>query len=74
MSDFDRHAEQVAAIARQYAYRRRHNIEHTGHTVHRLLEAVSALLGERVDLTRIPPPTRGRAASDQAYAPVQPRP
>lgn len=74
MSDFDRHAEQVAAIARQYAYRRRYNIEHTGHTVHRLLEAVSQLLGERVDLTRIPPPARGHTASDQAYAPLQPRP
>lgn len=41
-------AERVAQIAREYAHRRRHHIDHTGHTVHRLLDAVSALLGRRV--------------------------
>lgn len=43
-------AEQVAYLARQYAHRRRHLIPHTGHTVHRLLDAVSALLGQRVSI------------------------
>lgn len=40
--------ERLAEIARHYAYRRRHHIAHTGHTVHRLLDAVSTLLGQRV--------------------------
>jgi hypothetical protein len=41
-------AERVAEIARVYAYRRKHNIAHTGHTVRRLLLAVGALLGKPV--------------------------
>ena len=41
-------AERVAEIARVYAYRRKHHIAHTGHTVHRLLRAVGALLGKPV--------------------------
>ncbi len=43
-------AERVAAIARTYAHRRRHNVGHTAHTVRRLLEAVSALLGKPVTI------------------------
>jgi hypothetical protein len=43
-------AETVAKIARAYAYRRRHHVAHTGHTVHRLLDAVSALLGKPVKI------------------------
>jgi hypothetical protein len=52
-------AEKVATIAREYAHRRRHHIDHTGHTVHRLLDAVSALLGQRVTLEpkRVPAAT-----------------
>jgi hypothetical protein len=45
-----RRAEAVAEIARQYAHRRQHQVGHTGHTVHRLLDAVSALLDRRVTL------------------------
>jgi hypothetical protein len=44
---YDRCAEQVAEIARQYAYRRRHHIEHTGHTVRRLEAAVNQLLDRK---------------------------
>lgn len=43
-------ADKVAEIARQFAYRRRYQIPHTGHTVRRLLEAVSDLLGQPVVL------------------------
>lgn len=53
-------AEKVATIAREYAHRRRHHIDHTGHTVHRLLDAVSALLGRKViihEADRVPPAT-----------------
>jgi hypothetical protein len=51
-------AETVAEIARTYAYRRQHHVGHTGHTVRRLLQAVSALLGKPVtlaDSTAAPP-------------------
>jgi hypothetical protein len=51
---FTERAEQVAEIAKTYAYRRSHNIDHTGHTVHRLLDAVSALLGQRVIIDATP--------------------
>lgn len=71
------YAKKVADIAHVYAYRRRHHIAHTGHTVHRLLDAVSALLGQKVtldDSQRIPPTTQSRPGTDPADAPVQPRP
>src|SRR5262249_20371770 len=42
-------AERVAEIARTYARRCEFQIEHTGHTRRRLLEAVGALLGQRTD-------------------------
>lgn len=42
------YAETVATIAREYARRRRHHIPHTGHTVNRLLAAVSALLDQEI--------------------------
>ncbi len=41
-------AKRVAEIARVYAFRQRHHIAHTGHTVHRLLDAVSDLIGRHV--------------------------
>jgi hypothetical protein len=41
-------AERVAEIARVYACRRKHRIPNTRHTVRRLLEAVSDLIGRRV--------------------------
>jgi hypothetical protein len=41
-------AERVAEIARLLAYRQRNRIAHSGHTVHRLLDAISSLLGRRV--------------------------
>jgi hypothetical protein len=41
-------AERLIQIARAYAHRNRRGIPHTCHTVRRLLEAVSALLGRRV--------------------------
>src|SRR5262245_58958434 len=44
LSSYEAKADRVAEIARVYAYRRRHKIAHTGHTVHRLEAAVSALL------------------------------
>ncbi len=43
-----RRAETVAEIARAYARRRQHHVGHTGHTVHRLLEAVGDLIGKPV--------------------------
>lgn len=48
MNPYQLRAQRVAEIATAYAYRRAHHIAHTGHTVQRLLDAVSALLGERV--------------------------
>lgn len=48
MTQFDDYAKQVAEIAKTYAYRRSNHIPHTGHTVHRLLEAVSKLIGKPV--------------------------
>lgn len=61
-------AEKVAEIARHYAYRRRHHIDHTGHTVHRLLDALSTLLGTRVTLEshRVPPAAPHDARPDPA--------
>ena len=50
MSEHSRRAETVAEIARIYAHRQQHHIDHTGHTLHRLLDAVSALIGRRVTL------------------------
>jgi hypothetical protein len=44
LSSYDEKADRVATIARAYAYRRRRNIAHTAHTVHRLEAAVSDLL------------------------------
>ena len=44
LSWYEEKAERVATIARAYAYRRRRNIAHTAHTVHRLEAAVSELL------------------------------
>jgi hypothetical protein len=43
-----RRAAKVAEIAGQYAYRRARHIDHTAHTVRRLLLAVSALLERKV--------------------------
>lgn len=43
-------ADKVCKLARVYAHRQEHHINHTGHTVRRLLEAVSALLGRRVTI------------------------
>lgn len=40
----DKAAALVAEIAHAFAYRRKHHIAHTGHTVNRLLAAVSVLL------------------------------
>jgi len=47
-------AEVVAKIAKEVGYRKRHQIGHTGHTVRRLLEAVSDLLGAEVQVVRAP--------------------
>ena len=47
-------AERVIEIARAYAYRRRHHISHTGHTVRRLLEAVSKLIERPVAISDVP--------------------
>jgi len=47
-------ADLVATIARTFAYRQRHHIEHTGHTARRLMEAVSDLLGKRVQVIEAP--------------------
>jgi hypothetical protein len=41
-------AERVCELVRVYAHRRRHHIDHTGHTVRSLLDAVGALLGKPV--------------------------
>jgi hypothetical protein len=57
-------AETVAKIARVYAHRRQHHIGHTGHTVHRLLDAVSALLGKPVILADGKPPPSHEGISD----------
>jgi hypothetical protein len=48
MSTPDIKADKVAEIAKQFAYRRRNQIPHTGHTVHRLFDALSDLLGKPV--------------------------
>lgn len=67
------YAKRVAEIAHVYAYRRRHHIPHTGHTVHRLLDAVSALLGQKVtldDSQRVPTTTTQRPRTDPADAAV----
>ena len=40
----------VAEIAEHYAHRQRYGVAHTGHTVNRLLAAVSALIGKPVVL------------------------
>jgi hypothetical protein len=47
LSSYEEKAERVATIARAYAYRRRRNIAHTAHTLHRLEAAVSDLLDRR---------------------------
>lgn len=47
-------AEQIAEIARAYAYRMKHGISHSGHTKRRLLQAVSELLGQRVVALQAP--------------------
>lgn len=67
------HADRVATIARQYAERRRYHIPHTGHTVHRLLDAVSALLGQRVTLEahRVQAAATDPAPADPKHAPLQ---
>lgn len=49
-------AERVAEIALAYGYRQQHHIAHTGHTVRRLLEAVSDLIGRRVTVEKPPNP------------------
>lgn len=46
--DPDKAAALVAEIAAHLAYRQRHNIAHSGHTVRRLLLAVGALVGKPV--------------------------
>ncbi len=59
-SHLDR-AEAVAEIARVYAFRRQHSVAHTGHTVHRLLDAVSALLGKPVVIAEGKPTANGHS-------------
>lgn len=47
------YAESVAKIAHEYARRERNGVAHTGHTVNRLLEAVSKLIGHRVSVVDV---------------------
>ena len=58
----DEKAERVAAIARQYAFRERNGIAHSGHTVTRLLQAVGELIGHRITSERIQRPKRSAIA------------
>lgn len=47
------YAESVAKIAHEYARRERNGVAHTGHTVNRLLEAVSKLIGQQVSVVDV---------------------
>jgi len=54
--DLNQAALRVADVAIDYARRRGLHIDHTGHTEHRLIEAVEALIGKKLTVVAAPKP------------------